>query len=284
MKKKNSIIPYFYLLPAFILFGIFVFFPFGKTLYLSLHTTDPNGNVSFFSGLGNYVNVLTSANFLNSMKVTFKYAFFIVAGSIFMGLVTALLANEKVVGMGLFRSIYAMPMAISSASVAIVFTFIFHPTLGMLNYLLKANISWLIDIRYALLAVSLVTIWMNIGLNFIFILAALQSVDSSLYEAASIDGATFFQKHWSITIPCISPTLFFLLIINVINSFQAYAQVNLMTKGGPGKATSVIVYEIYQEAFMNNRFGIACTQSIILFVIILALTLIQFKFEKKVTY
>lgn len=287
MKNQNllkTITPYLYLVPAFLLFAIFVFFPFGKTLYLSLHTTDPNGDVSFFNGFNNYINILTSANFMNSLKVTFKYAILIVAGSIFMGLVTALFANEKVVGMSIFRSIYALPMAISSASVAIVFTFIFHPSLGMLNYLLKTNIAWLIDIKYALMSVSIVTIWMNIGLNFIFILAALQSVDSSLYEAAAIDGAKFLRKHWSITLPSISPTLFFLLIINVINSFQAYAQINLMTKGGPGKATSVIVYEIYQEAFMNNRFGIACTESVILFVIILILTLLQFKLEKKVNY
>ena len=287
MKKQNhykSITPYFYILPAFALFLLFVFLPFGKTLYLSLHTTDPNGDVSFFNGINNYTDILTSSAFANSMKVTFKFAIFVVVGSIFMGLVTALLANEKIAGMGVFRSIYALPMAVSSASVAIIFIFIFHPSLGMLNYLLKTNIGWLIDIRYALLSVSIVTIWMNIGLNFIFILAALQSVDYSLYEAAAIDGAGFFRKHWNITIPSISPTLFFLLIINVINSFQAYAQVNLMTMGGPGKATNVIVYQIYQEAFMNNRFGVACAQSVILFVVILALTLLQFKFEKKVSY
>ena len=287
MKKPNhfkSITPYFYILPAFALFILFVFLPFGKTLYLSFHTTDPNGDVSYFNGIKNYTDILSSSAFANSMKVTFKFAIIVVAGSIFMGLVTALLANEKISGMGVFRSIYALPMAVSSASVAIIFIFIFHPSLGMLNYLLKTNIGWLIDIRYALLSVSFVTIWMNIGLNFIFILAALQSVDNSLYEAAAIDGAGFLRKHWNITIPSISPTLFFLLIINVINSFQAYAQVNLMTMGGPGKATNVIVYQIYQEAFMNNRFGVACTQSVILFLVILVLTLLQFKFEKKVSY
>lgn len=284
MKKQNSITPYLYLLPAFALFAVFVFLPFGRTLYLSLHTTDPNGDVSSFCGLGNYVSILTSARFAESLKVTFRFAFLIVAGSILMGLVTALFANEKVVGRKVFRSVYTLPMAISSAAAAIVFAFIFHPTFGMLNYLLKTNISWLLDMRYALLSVSIVTVWMNVGLNFLFLLAALQSVDASLYEAAAIDGAGFFRKHWRITIPSISPTLFFLLIINVINSFQAYAQINLMTKGGPGRSTSVIVYEIYQEAFMNNRFGMACSQSVILFGIMLILTLIQFRLEKRVNY
>ena len=125
---------------------------------------------------------------------------------------------------------------------------------------------------------------MNIGLNFIYVTAALQSVPMDLYESASLEGAGFFDKHRHITIPCISPTLFFLLIINVINAVQAYAQVKMMTQGGPANSTNVIVYEIYQEAFMNSRFGMACAESMILFAILLVLTLLQFRLEKKVTY
>lgn len=280
----HTIEPYLYIVPALALFVLFVFLPFGKTLYLSLNVTDPSGNVSYFNGIKNYTDTLVSPMFLNSLKVTLKFAVMVVAGSIFLGLVFAIVANEKVRGIQIFRTIYALPMAVSSASVAIIFIFIFHPTIGMMNYLFNSNIGWLLDFKYALFSVSVVTIWMNVGLNFIFTLSALQSVDSSLYEAGAIEGVGFFGKHWHITLPCITPTLFFLLIINVINSFQAYAQVNLMTQGGPGQTTNVIVYQIYQEAFFNNRFGMACAQSVILFVIILCLTLIQFKFEKKVTY
>lgn len=125
---------------------------------------------------------------------------------------------------------------------------------------------------------------MNIGMNYIYLTAALQGVPQELYESAAMEGAGFFQKHKSVTIPCISPTLFFLLIINVINALQAYAQFKMMTQGGPSNSTNVIVYEIYQEAFINSRFGVACAESIVLFVILIILTALQFKLEKKVTY
>lgn len=175
-------------------------------------------------------------------------------------------------------------MAISAAAASVVFMFIFHSSLGIINKILGTHIGWLTDPKYALGAVTLVTVWMNIGLNFIFLTAALQSVPTDLYECAAIEGAGFFAKHRYITIPCISPTLFFLLIINVINALQAYAQVKMMTQGGPSGSTNVIVYQIYQEAFMNSRFGMACAESIVLFVILMLLTLLQFRLEKKVTY
>ena len=128
------------------------------------------------------------------------------------------------------------------------------------------------------------TIWMNIGMNYIFVIAALQNVDASLYEAGAIEGTNFFQKHWYITMPAISPTLFFLLIINVINSFQSYAQIRLMTQGGPGKYTTNIVYLIYRETFENMRYSSGATMSVLLFIVLFILTSIQFKAEKAVTY
>jgi len=125
---------------------------------------------------------------------------------------------------------------------------------------------------------------MNIGMNYLFVIAKLQSIDVSLYEAGSIDGVNFFQKHWYITIPSISPTLFFLLIVDVINAFQAYAQIRLMTQGGPGKFTTTLVYLIYRETFENMRYASGATMSVILFVIMFILTAIQMRVEKKVTY
>ena len=280
----QKIEPYLYITPALILFCCFVFFPFAKTLFLSLHSTTPKGEISKFVGFSNFTSLLTSEAFRNSLFVTVKYSLMVVFFSIAAGFITGVLANEKIPGTGLFRTIYSLPMAISSAAASIIFIFVFPPSIGILNYLLGTAIGWLISDKWALFSVVMVTVWMNIGLNFIFILAALQSVPPELYESASLEGAGFFRKHLSITLPCISPTLFFLLIINVINSFQSFAQINLMTKGGPGQSTYVIVYSIYQEAFFNNRFGLACAESVILFFIILALTLVQFRLEKKVTY
>lgn len=288
VKPKRTIFenvePFLYLLPALIIFIIFVFYPFGKTIILSLNATTPQGKISYFVGLDNYINLFKSPSFRNSLAVTGKFAILNVVFSIFIGFIVSILANEKIFGTGAFRTIYALPMAISSASAAIIWMFLFHPSIGMLNYVFKLHIGWLTDPKWALFAVAIVTIWMNIGINFIFIIAALQGIPADLYESASIDGANFFRKHISITIPSITPTLFFLLIIDVINSFQVFGQINLMTTGGPGESTNLIVYSIYREAFFNNRFGIASAESIILFFILLILTLLQFKGEKKVNY
>ena len=280
----SIVAPYLYILPAMVIMALFVFIPFGNTINMSTALTDANGSVVARVGLQNYLDSFSQPDFQQILGVTFQFALIVVVGSVLIGLITGIIANEQFFGRGIFRTIYAMPLAVSSAAISVIFLFIMHPTFGMLNYLLQTDIKWLRSVKYALGAVSFVTIWMNIGLNFIFVIAALQSVDHSLYEAASLEGAGFFGKHWHVTLPSISPTLFFLLIINIINNFQAYAQINLLTEGGPGKYTTNIVYNIYLEAFRYSRFHVAATQSVILFVLIFIMTLIQFKLEKKVTY
>lgn len=286
MKKPlfRKVEPYLYLLPALIFFGLFVYWPFFKTLKLSVARTTPLGEVAEYVGLVNYINIFKDPDFLKSLLISFEFAIMMVIFSIGLGFVLAIASNEKIKGKGFFRTVYALPMAISAAAASVVFMFIFHGSLGILNRVLGTNIGWLTDTRYALIAVTIVSVWMNIGMNYIYITAALQSVPNELYESAAIEGAGFFQKHRHITIPCISPTLFFLLIINVINSLQAYAQFKMMTQGGPANSTNVIVYEIYSEAFINSRFGVACAESVVLFVILIILTAFQFKLEKKVTY
>lgn len=280
----QSVTPYLYILPSLIMFSLFIFYPFAKTIYLSTTLTDQSGNAIAWIGLENFANILSSKDFWFSLEVTAKYAVFVVSGSLIIGLICAIIANEEIFARGLVRTLFSLPMAISSACIAVIATFILNPTMGILNNVLGTEIRWLRDIKYALPSVSIVTVWMNIGLNFIFLIAALQNVDRSLYEAGDIEGVNFFQKHWHITFPSISPTLFFLLIINVINAFQAYAQIRLMTQGGPGKFTRVIVYSIYLEAFQNNRYGSSAAMSVILFLLMFIITAIQFKVEKKVTY
>jgi len=276
--------PYLYILPSLALFITFVFYPFMKTIVLSLSNTDLNGNITGFAGISNYTAAFNDKNMWNAIWVTIRYAAMVVVGSIAMGTISGILANEAFRGRAVVRTVYAMPMAISSACIAVIATFILNPTMGILNQILGGTTKWLKGVNTALPSVAVVTIWMNIGMNYLFVIAKLQSVDVSLYEAGSIDGVNFFQKHWYITIPAISPTLFFLLIINVINSFQAYAQIRLMTQGGPGKFTTTLVYMIYRETFENMRYASGATLSVILFVIMFILTAIQFKVEKKVTY
>lgn len=288
MKSKKSFFrtvePYLYLIPVMILFILFVFWPFVKTIQLSFARTTPLGQVAQYVGIDNYKNIFTDGTFLNSLVTTLKFSVMRVVLSIVIGFVLAIISTEKIKAKGFFRTVYALPMAISAAAASVVFMFVFHSSLGILNKALGTHIGWLTDKRYALIAVTIVSVWMAIGMNFIYLTAAIQSVPAELYESVALDGANFFQKHRHVTIPSISPTLFFLLIINVINSVQAYAEFKMMTQGGPAESTNVIVYEIYQEAFINSRFGVACAESVVLFVILIILTALQFRLEKKVTY
>ncbi len=276
---------YLYLIPAFIFFILFVFYPFLKTIYLSLYITDPKGLPKIFIGFGNYINIFGSMAFLNSIWITFKFALIVVPFSIIIGLILAIMANVKLKGINIFRIMYSLPMAISSASASVIWMLLFHPSVGIINYLLHSNVGWLTDPKWALFAVAIVTIWLQLGINFIFLLAGLQGIPQDLYESADIDGAGVLRKHIVITIPLLSPTIFFLIVINIISAFQAFAPINIMTLGGPGDSTSVLVFKIYRDAFFNYRFGIASAESIVLFIILLILTVLQFRVgERKVFY
>lgn len=286
MKKKPiaRIEPYLYLLPALILFGLFTFYPFFKTIVYSFGNTDTAGRLVGSAGFANYTKLLTDPTFLSSLWVTAVFSVLTVIFSMLLGVFLALMTSEKFTGHRVFRTIYALPLAVSAAAAAAIFNFIFHPSIGILNAMLGTGIGWLTDSHYALISVVIVTVWMNIGVNYIFCLAAVQGVSRDLYESATIDGAGTLQKCWYVTLPSISPTLFFLLIINVIFAFQQYAQIKMMTTGGPSNSTRVLVYEIYEQAFKYGKFGFACAESVILFIILLLLTLLQFRLEKKVTY
>lgn len=283
-KLKNGIEPYLYLLPSLILFGMFMYYPFIKTIYMSMGISDAHGRLQQFIGIQNYTELLSSPEFRNSIAVSIKFVFMTAIPAIIIGLILALLANVKLRGSNIYKLMFSMPMAVSSASAAIIWMIIFHPSIGLLNHLLRTNIGWLIDPKWALFSVSFVTAWLSLGVNFIFILSGLKNVPQELIESASIDGAGYFRKLFKIVIPMISPTLFFVFFVDMMAAFQAFGQVNIMTSGGPGNSTNVLVYSIYREAFFNGRFDTACTQSILLFLIMLVISLIQFKYEKKGVY
>ncbi|MEM5593892.1 sugar ABC transporter permease [Niallia circulans] len=278
-----------FLLPSILLFSVFLFYPLGRTIFLSFFLTDNRGDPTVFVGLENYLEIFKSAIFLQSLKSTFLFALYTVPGSIIFSLFLAILANEKLRGIGVFRTVFSSSMGISVAAASVFWMFLFHPTIGWLNRIVKTfglePIGWLTDPNWALFSVSISTIWMNVGFTFLILLGGLQSIDSYLYESADIDGAGYFYKLRRITIPMLSPTLFFVLTVTLINAFQTFGQVDMLTRGGPQNETNLIVYSIYQEAFMNYQYGTASAQAIILFVIILVLTIIQFKLgERKVHY
>ena len=278
-----------FLLPSILLFSVFLFYPLGKTVYLSFFLTDNRGDTTVFVGMDNYLEIFKSPIFLQSLKSTLLFALYTVPGTIIVSLFLAILANEKLRAIGAFRTVFSSSMGISVAAASVFWIFLFHPTIGWLNRIVKIfglePIGWLTDPNWALFSVSVSTIWMNVGFTFLILLGGLQSIDSYLYESADIDGAGYFYKLRRITVPMLSPTLFFVMTVTLINAFQTFGQVNMLTRGGPQNETNLIVYSIYQEAFMNYQYGTASAQAIILFVIILVLTIIQFKLgERKVHY
>lgn len=278
-----------YLLPALVLLGVFLFYPIAKTLYFSFFEVAGGGVVQDFVGWGHYKELLHSEEFRKSMRGTFLFVLYTVPAEIIISLFLAIIASEKLKGIGFFRTIFSSTLGVSVAAGATIFLFLFHPSLGVLNNILGVvgidNVQWLTNSKWALFSVAITTVWMHIGINFIILLGGLQNISAELYESAEIDGAGYWSKLFKITMPLLSPVLFFVTIIAVIGAFQTFGQIDILTGGGPAGSTNIIVYSIYQQAFSFGNFGFASAQAIVLFVIILIVTIIQFSIgEKKVHY
>lgn len=280
-KKKINWTPYCYLIPCMLVFAIFLFYPFFKTIYLSLFLTDRMGQAKIFVGMQNYIDLLSSESFRNSLKVTLIFVVIVVIGGMFLGLVAAVLCDKAFPGIRAFSTAYALPMAIASSSAAMIFQIMLHPTVGIVNKLTGLDINWLNDPDTALVCVAILTAWLNSGINFLYFSAGLGNIDETIYERASVDGASGVQQFFSLTLPGLSPIMFYTLVVNIIQAFQSFGQIKILTEGGPDEATNVIVYSIYRDAFFNYRFGSAAAQSVILFIIIMIITLIMFRLEKK---
>ena len=273
--------PYIFLIPALLIFIVFYYYPFGRTIYLSTWVTDALGQPKKFVGFDNYmIRLFGKDAFWQSILSTMKFVVVVALGGLIIGMITSLLTYNRYPGSGFCAAVYAMPVAIASAAASMAFRMIFHPTGGLLNNLLGTQINWLGG-EYQFGSVAAVTIWLQSGINFIFISAGLKSVPHDLYESCAIDGANYWQRLWHITLPAISPTLFFQIIINIINAFQSFSQVKLLTNESPNASTNLIVYAIWHDAFRAQRFETAAARSVVLFVIILVITLIQFSFEKR---
>lgn len=278
-----------FLFPSLFLFTVFLFYPMIRTLYLSFFLTDNRGMATVFVGFENFMRIFTSDLFLKSLTSTFLFVLYTVPGTILISLFLAIIANERLRGIGIFRMVFSSTMGISVAAASVFWLFLFHPSIGFLNQLLGwlnvGSIGWLTDPKWALFSVSVSTIWMNIGFTFLILLGGLQSIDRYLYESADIDGASYFYKLRRITIPMLSPTLFFVVTVTMINAFQTFGQIDMLTRGGPQNETNLIVYSIYREAFVNYQFGSASAQAVVLFILILVMTVIQFKLgERRVHY
>ena len=276
------------LAPSLVVFGAFIFYPMGRTIWLGFYREDPFGG-RVYAGFDQYVDVLGSSDFLNSLWVTLVFATITVGSGLVLGLLLATLAHQRIKGIAVFRTIFSSTVATSVAVASLIWLVLFQPSIGVVNQFLKSigrePVQWLLDSGTALYAVSATTVWQNLGITFIILIAGLQGIPDDLYESARVDGASAWLQFREITIPMLSPTLLFVSVILTINAFQSFGQIDLLTQGGPSDSTNVIVYSIYQEAFQNRNAGVASAQAVVLFVIVLVLSLVQFTFfERRVHY
>lgn len=283
---RSNLIGYSFILPNLIGYAIFVFIPVIFSFVLSVMKWDGSRAPMEFVGLSNFVQIFNDKIFVQSFIHTIQYALLTVLPTLVLALLLAVLLNHKLKGIAVFRTALYFPYIASIVAVGAVWNMLFQPDFGPINEFLRfIGISkpprWVVDVKWAMVAISIVSVWKYMGYYMIVYLAALQGISGSLYEAAGIDGANSFQKLRYITIPMLTPTTFFVLIMLTIQCFKVFDLVYVMTGGGPGNATKTLVNYIYEKAFTSWEFGPASAGALILFSVVLIVTLIQFAGEKK---
>jgi multiple sugar transport system permease protein len=278
--RSNERIGYLFILPSLIHLVVFLLVPLIFSLILSFHDwRTPNPNNVPFVGLENYEFLMGDRRFWNAMGNSAYYTLLSVPLGMAVSLGVALVLNQKLRGVYLFRTLFFMPVVSSWVAVSVIWITLLDPTTGIVNYVLGqigiAPVNWLGDARTAMPAIVIITIWKSMGFNMVIWLAGLQAIPQELYEAASIDGANRRQSFRFLTLPLLAPTSLFMAITGVIGSFQVFSPVYVITKGGPLDSTNVAVYHIYQRAFQNFDFGYAAAQAWVLFAVIFAATLLQ---------
>lgn len=284
---KSNLIAYSFIAPNFIGFAIFTLIPMIFAFALGFMSWDGNNPISFV-GLHNFLKLFEDSRFKIALVNTIVYCIATVPLTLVAALGLAIVLNQKIRGRGFFRTISFFPYVASLVAVAAVWNMIFSPGAGIINVLLtnlgvaKADLpKWAADPNWAMFTVVLFSVWKSMGYYMVIYLAGLQGISAELYEAASIDGASGIRKFISITWPQLKPTTFFVIIMLTINSFKVYDQIYMLTQGGPGTSTLVLVYHIYQTAFVTSSdYGYASAISMVLFAIVITITLIQFKIEK----
>ena len=259
-----------------------------KTILYSLSFTDAKGQIVEFAGIENFYELFTDSTFHESILVTLKFSFITVLFSMIISLFLAIICNEKLKGIKLFRIIFSSSMGVSVSASSSIVLFLFHPSVGLINDILNLfgilPINWFTSSTYAIWAISFATIWMNIGFGFLVLTAGLQNISQEIDESCEVDGVDYFTKLFKITIPLLSPSLFYLLITTTLKAFQSFGQVDMLTGGGPANSTNFIVYSIYKTAFSNYRFDYASAQGLFLLLLITVIMVIKFKLERKVHY
>lgn len=283
--KKH--IPYLFILPALIMLGIFFFLPFLQTIILSFQDYSIDIYNPTFNGLNNYKLLFQSREFYQTIFNTFLFLIMVVPILSILPLTVAIFINQKIKGISIYKVLIYLPVVVSIVVVAIAFKWLYAQE-GILNYIIQAlgfnQIGWLTDTKFAMFSIALVTIYKGIGYYMMIYLAALMGVPKDLYEAAEIDGAPSFIKHLTVTVPHIMPTIALVVTISSISALKVFAEIYVMTKGGPLNSTKTMVYYIYERAFENLDLSMASTASVILLIIILIFSIINITFFENKRY
>ncbi len=286
---QSKLLPYALVAPQLAVVLIFFYWPAAQAVIQSFLLQDAFGLSTSFVWFENYVDLLKEPAYFDAIVRTFGFSFAIAVSSLSFALLLAVMADKPMRGGTLYRTLLIWPYAVAPPVVGVLWIFMLHPSLGVLSrYLRSAGIDWnpLLDGDQAAALIILAAAWKQISYNFLFFLAGLQSIPKSVLEAAAIDGARPMRRFWTVTFPLLSPTIFFLLVVNIVYAFfDTFGIIDTMTRGGPGKATETLVYKVYSDGLLGGNLGGSAAQSVILMVIVIVLTGIQFRFvERKVTY
>ncbi len=284
-RRGDGFAALFFLSPTLILFCTFILFPVLFSFYLSFHQWNMFSAEMTFVGVSNYAQLISSPEFWNVFKNTLIYTFGTVPLNMALALAIAYILNKKLIGKKFLRTAFFTPVIISWIAAAVIWRWLFEPNYGLVNYVLGwfgiSSVNWLNDPSMAMIAIIIVGVWKTFGFNMVLFSAGLQSIPDHYYEAAEIDGAGKLSQFWNITIPLLSPTTFFIIIMSVIGSFQVFDVVYVLTSGGPLGSTKVMIFYIYEQAFQYFNMGYASALAYILFAVIFIFTLIQVKFLSK---
>jgi len=286
---RSGWLPWALLAPQLIVIGVFFFWPAGQALVQSMQMQDAFGTSTEWVGLENFRELFGNPAYLESFETTALFSILVAGIGISLSLLLAVFVDRIVRGAMIYKTLLILPYAVAPAVAAVLWVFMFSPSLGVISYALgKIGIDWnhLLSGPQAMALIVMAAVWKQISYNFLFFLAGLQSIPKSLIEAAAIDGARPWRRFWTVQFPLLSPTTFFLLVMNVIYAFfDTFAIVDAATQGGPGTATSILVFKAYHDGFRAMDLGGSAAQSVVLMAIVVVLTVVQFRYvEKKVNY
>ena len=286
---RSRWLPWLLLAPQMAVILVFFFWPAGQALLQSLQQQDPFGTSIEFVGFDNFRALFADASYVESFKTTAIFSVLVAGIGISLSLLLAVFADRITRGAMFYKTLLILPYAVAPAVAAVLWVFMFSPSLGIVSYALgKLGVDWnhLLNSGHAMTLIVMASVWKQISYNFLFFLAGLQSIPKSLIEAAAIDGAGPWRRFWTVQFPLLSPTTFFLLVINVVYAFfDTFAIVDAATAGGPGKDTAILVYKVYYDGFKALDLGGSAAQSVVLMFIVIVLTVVQFRYvEKRVNY